>query len=43
VGAVLLRADITPAEIITAADRAMYGRKDEKRGLPAVDFQGSAN
>lgn len=43
VGAALLRADITPAEIITAADRAMYGRKDEKRGLPAVDFQGSAN
>jgi diguanylate cyclase (GGDEF)-like protein len=43
VGDALLRADITPAEIITAADRAMYGRKDEKRGLPAVDFQGSAN
>ena len=39
VGAALLRADVTPAEIITAADRAMYGRKDEKRGLPAVDFQ----
>jgi len=38
VGAALLRADATPAEIITAADRAMYARKDERRGLPSVDY-----
>jgi len=43
VGTALLRADATVAEIITAADRAMYARKDERRGLPAVDFQGGAN
>ena len=38
VGAALLRADITPAEIITAADRAMYGRKQEKRGRACGRF-----
>ena len=43
VGAALLRADATPAEIITAADRAMYARKDERRGLPSVDYPGSTN
>jgi predicted signal transduction protein with EAL and GGDEF domain len=43
VGAAPLRADATPAEIITAADRAMYARKDERRGLPAVDFPGGTN
>ena len=42
-GAALLRADATPAEIVTAADRAMYARKDERRGLPAVDFPGGTN
>jgi diguanylate cyclase (GGDEF)-like protein len=41
VGAALLRADATPAEIITAADRAMYARKDERRGLPSVDYPGT--
>jgi GGDEF domain-containing protein len=43
VGAALLRTDATPAEIITAADRAMYARKDERRGLPSVDYPGSTN
>jgi len=41
VGAALLRADATPAEIITAADRSMYARKDERRGLPSVDYPGT--
>src|SRR5262249_40375967 len=41
VGAALLRADATPAEIITAADRAMYARKDERRGPPSVAYPGT--
>jgi len=32
VGATPLLADATPAEIIAAADQAMYARKEEKRG-----------
>ena len=40
-GAALLSADATPAEIITAADRSMYARKDERRGLPLVDYPGT--
>ncbi|MGA7386593.1 MAG: GGDEF domain-containing protein [Pseudolabrys sp.] len=32
VGAALLLPDVTPTEMIEAADRAMYARKEEKRG-----------
>lgn len=35
VGAAPLIADVVPADAIAAADRAMYARKDERRGLPA--------
>ena len=34
VGTALLLADATPTQTIAAADRAMYTRKDERRGLP---------
>jgi len=35
VGAAPLTADVVPGDVIAAADRAMYARKDERRGLPA--------
>jgi diguanylate cyclase (GGDEF)-like protein len=35
IGVAALVEDMTPAGVIEAADRAMYARKDEKRGLPA--------
>ncbi|HET9715606.1 MAG TPA: GGDEF domain-containing protein [Pseudolabrys sp.] len=34
VGAASLVADVVPGDVISAADRAMYARKDERRGLP---------
>jgi diguanylate cyclase (GGDEF)-like protein len=34
VGAALLLPDATPGEMIGAADRAMYARKEERRGSP---------
>src|SRR5262249_11873528 len=34
VGAAPLLADASPIQTIAAADRAMYARKDERRGLP---------
>jgi len=36
VGVAPLVEDSTPADVIAAADRAMYARKDERRGLPAA-------
>jgi diguanylate cyclase (GGDEF)-like protein len=35
VGIALLVEDSNPADVIAAADQAMYARKDERRGLPA--------
>jgi diguanylate cyclase (GGDEF)-like protein len=35
IGVATLVEDMTPADIIAAADQAMYSRKDERRGLPA--------
>jgi diguanylate cyclase (GGDEF)-like protein len=35
IGVATLVEDMTPADIIAAADQAMYARKDERRGLPA--------
>ena len=35
IGVAPLVEDATPADIIAAADQAMYARKDERRGLPA--------
>lgn len=35
-GSAHLREDLTPIQTIAAADRAMYRRKEERRGLPAV-------
>jgi diguanylate cyclase (GGDEF)-like protein len=36
VGVALLVEDSNPADVIAAADQAMYARKDERRGLPAA-------
>jgi diguanylate cyclase (GGDEF)-like protein len=36
VGVAPLVEDSTPADVIAAADQAMYARKDERRGLPAA-------
>ena len=35
VGVAPLVEDANPADVIAAADQAMYARKDERRGLPA--------
>jgi len=35
IGVAPLVEDASPADVIAAADQAMYARKDEKRGLPA--------
>ena len=35
-GAALFLSDATPAEMIAAADQAMYVRKEERRGCPAT-------
>src|SRR5215471_3832261 len=35
-GSAQLREDLTPIQTIAAADRAMYRRKEERRGVPAV-------
>ena len=41
IGVAPLVEDQRPTDVIDAADRAMYARKDEKRGLPApVTFGG---
>jgi diguanylate cyclase (GGDEF)-like protein len=37
-GSAHLREDLTPIQTIAAADRAMYRRKEERRGLPAVKW-----
>ena len=36
IGVAPLVEDASPADIIAAADQAMYARKDERRGLPAA-------
>jgi diguanylate cyclase (GGDEF)-like protein len=36
VGVALLVEDSNPADVIAAADQAMYARQDERRGLPAA-------
>ena len=40
IGVAPLVEDASPADIIAAADQAMYARKDERRGLPAAGFLG---
>jgi diguanylate cyclase (GGDEF)-like protein len=36
IGVAPLIEDTSPADVIAAADRSMYARKDERRGLPAA-------